>query len=101
METIAVETADGYSISGSKTWITNSPIADIFVIWAKCKWDGNIRGFILEKGTKGLECPAIKGKLSLRASITGMILMDDVRIPKENLLPGVEGLKVRNNRMLT
>jgi glutaryl-CoA dehydrogenase len=94
METTAAELPDGYSISGSKTWITNSPIADICIVWAKCKWDGKIRGFIIENGTKGLECPPIKGKLSLRASITGMILMDDVRIPKENIIPGVEGLKV-------
>jgi len=95
METTATELPNGagYSISGSKTWITNSPIADLCVVWAKCKWDNKIRGFLLEKGMKGLECPPIKGKLSLRASITGMILMDDVQIPKENLLPNVEGLK--------
>jgi glutaryl-CoA dehydrogenase len=96
METMATElpNGSGYSLSGSKTWITNSPIADICLVWAKCKWDGKIRGFLLEKGTKGLECPPIKGKLSLRASATGMILMDDVQIPKENILPNVDGLKV-------
>ncbi|ORZ38189.1 hypothetical protein BCR44DRAFT_116360 [Catenaria anguillulae PL171] len=94
METTAERLADGsFSLSGSKTWITNSPIADVFVIWAKCKWDNKIRGFILEKGMQGLEAPKIEGKFSLRASITGMIMMDDVKVPKDNMLPGVEGLK--------
>ena len=82
----------GYHLSGAKTWITNSPIADIFVVWAKTD-DDLIRGFILEKGWKGLSAPAIHGKVGLRASITGQILMDDVFVPEENLLPGVTGLK--------
>lgn len=81
-----------FILNGSKTWITNSPIADVVVVWAKCE-DGHIRGFILEKGMKGLDCPKIEGKFSLRASTTGMILMDDVVVPEENLLPGVKGLK--------
>lgn len=81
-----------YLLSGSKTWITNSPIADIVVVWAKCE-DGHIRGFIMEKGMKGLDCPKIQGKFSLRASDTGMILMDEVVVPEENMLPGVKGLK--------
>ena len=84
--------AGGYRLSGAKTWITNSPIADIFVVWAKTD-DDLIRGFILEKGWKGLSAPAIHGKVGLRASITGQILMDDVLVPEENLLPGVTGLK--------
>ncbi|ORY46080.1 acyl-CoA dehydrogenase NM domain-like protein [Rhizoclosmatium globosum] len=91
METNAKKTADGYILNGSKTWITNSPIADVFVVWAKL--DGVIRGFILEKGMKGLTAPKIEGKFSLRASITGQIVMDDVHVPAENLLPGVQGLK--------
>jgi glutaryl-CoA dehydrogenase len=84
--------AGGYRLSGAKTWITNSPIADLFVVWAKTD-DDLIRGFILEKGWKGLSAPAIHGKVGLRASITGQILMDDVFVPEENLLPGVTGLK--------
>jgi glutaryl-CoA dehydrogenase len=82
----------GYSLSGAKMWISNSPIADVFVVWAKND-DGKIRGFILEKGMKGLSAPKIEGKLSLRASITGEIVMDEVFVPEENLLPNVEGLK--------
>jgi glutaryl-CoA dehydrogenase len=82
----------GYRLSGAKTWITNSPIADVFVVWAKTD-DDLIRGFILEKGWKGLSAPAIHGKVGLRASVTGQILMDDVFVPEENLLPGVTGLK--------
>ena len=82
----------GYVLSGTKIWITNSPIADVFVVWAKTE-DGEIRGFILEKGTKGLSAPAIHGKVSLRASITGEIVMDDVFVAEEQLLPGVRGLK--------
>ena len=92
METKATLVGDEYVISGSKTWISNSPIADVFVVWAKTE-DGKIRGFILEKGMEGLEAPVIKGKFSLRASITGMIMMDKVRVPKKNLLPNVSGLK--------
>ncbi len=82
----------GYSLTGNKTWITNSPIADLFVVWAKTG-DGLIRGFILEKGMKGLSAPAIQGKVSLRASVTGEIVMDQVFVPEENLLPKVSGLR--------
>lgn len=82
----------GYLLNGSKTWISNSPIADVFVVWAKTE-DGLIRGFILEKGWKGLSAPAIHGKVGLRASITGQIVMDDVCVPEENMLPHVTGLK--------
>ncbi|KAI3661343.1 hypothetical protein MP638_007138, partial [Amoeboaphelidium occidentale] len=92
METSAKKKGNSWIISGSKTWITNSPIADVFVVWAKCE-DGKIRGFILEKGMKGLSAPVIKGKFSLRASITGMIMMDEVEVPDSNRLPNVEGLK--------
>ncbi|GBC00268.1 hypothetical protein RclHR1_00380036 [Rhizophagus clarus] len=93
METYAKKINGGYILHGSKTWITNSPIADVFIVWAKSKEDQKIRGFILEKGMKGLSTPTIKGKLSLRASITGMIMMDNVEVPEENLFPNVEGLK--------
>jgi glutaryl-CoA dehydrogenase len=82
----------GYSISGSKMWITNSPIADVFVVWAKDD-GGQIRGFVLEKGWKGLSAPAIHGKVGLRASITGEIVMDEVFCPEENAFPDVRGLK--------
>lgn len=82
----------GYSLSGAKMWITNSPIADVFVVWAKTD-DEKIRGFVLEKGMKGLSAPKIEGKLALRTSITGEIVMDEVFVPEENLLPGAEGLK--------
>ena len=82
----------GYQLNGAKMWISNSPIADVFVVWAKTE-DGIIRGFILEKGMKGLSAPKIEGKLALRASVTGEIVMDDVFVPAENLLPNVEGLK--------
>ncbi|KNZ60779.1 glutaryl-CoA dehydrogenase [Puccinia sorghi] len=80
-------------LSGSKTWITNAPIADVFVVWAKCDWDQKIRGFILEKGMKGLSAPKIEHKLSLRASTTGSIYMDSVPVPTTNMLPKVTGLK--------
>ncbi|WP_432474412.1 acyl-CoA dehydrogenase [Amphritea sp. HPY] len=90
MKTRATKTDDGYLLKGTKMWITNSPIADIFVVWAKL--DGVIRGFILEKGMKGLSAPKIEGKFSLRASITGEIVMDDVAVPEENLLPNASGL---------
>jgi glutaryl-CoA dehydrogenase len=94
METTArKQKSGGWVLNGSKTWITNSPIADVFVVWAKCDTDGQIRGFILDKQMKGLTAPTIKGKFSLRASITGMIMMDDVEVPDENLLPNVKGLK--------
>ncbi len=92
MVTRARTVAGGYSLSGAKMWISNSPIADVFVIWAKTG-DGRIRGFILEKGMKGLSAPAIHGKVGLRASITGEVVMDEVFVPEENLMPGAEGLK--------
>jgi glutaryl-CoA dehydrogenase len=94
MKTRAEKVADGYKLTGSKMWISNSPIADVFVIWAKsAAHDNQIRGFILEKGMKGLSAPKIGGKLSLRASITGEVVMDGVIVPEENLLPNVSGLK--------
>jgi glutaryl-CoA dehydrogenase len=94
MTTRAVKTDGGYRLSGSKTWISNAPIADVFVIWAKSDaHGGGIRGFILEKGMKGLSAPKIEGKLSLRASITGMVMMDEVDVGEGALLPEVEGLK--------
>jgi len=94
MKTRAVKTATGYKISGSKMWISNAPIADVFVVWAKSDdHGGKIRGFILEKGMTGLSAPKIGGKLSLRASVTGEIVMDGVEVGDEALLPNVEGLK--------
>ena len=94
MRTRAVKVEGGYKLSGSKTWISNSPIADVFVVWAKSDaHKGAIKGFILEKGAQGLSAPKIGGKLSLRASITGMIMMDEVFVPDDALLPEVEGLK--------
>jgi len=92
MKTRARKVDGGYSLSGAKQWITNSPIADVFVVWAKDDV-GEIRGFVLEKGMKGLSAPKIEGKFSLRASITGGIAMDEVFVPEENLLPKVKGLK--------
>ena len=92
MATRAKKVDGGYSLSGSKMWITNSPIADVFVVWAKTE-DGKIRGFILEKGWKGLSAPAIHGKVGLRASITGEIVMDEVFVPEENMFPEVTGLR--------
>ncbi|WP_111493684.1 MULTISPECIES: acyl-CoA dehydrogenase [Marinobacter] len=92
METRAKKVDGGYKLSGSKIWITNSPIADVFVVWAKTE-DGKIRGFILDKGMKGLSAPAIHGKVSLRASITGEIVMDEVFVPEENMFPEVTGLR--------
>jgi len=91
MITRASKTAGGYRLTGNKTWITNSPIADIMVVWAKL--DGVIRGFVLERGMDGLSTPKIEGKVSLRASITGEIVMEGVFVPEENLLTGVAGLK--------
>ncbi|WP_411361122.1 acyl-CoA dehydrogenase [Pseudidiomarina sp. YC-516-91] len=91
MRTTAKKVDGGYVLKGSKMWITNSPIADVFVVWAKL--DGEIRGFILEKGMKGLSAPKIDGKFSLRASITGEIVMDNVEVPESALLPNVSGLK--------
>jgi len=94
MLTRAEKIDGGYRISGSKTWISNAPIADVFVVWAKSDaHGGGIRGFILEKGMKGLSAPKIEGKLSLRASITGMIVMDEVEVGEDALLPDVQGLK--------
>jgi glutaryl-CoA dehydrogenase len=92
MQTRARKVAGGYVLKGSKMWITNSPIADVFVVWAKDD-GGTIRGFVLEKGMKGLTAPKIEGKMSLRASITGEIVMDDVEVPETSLLPNVQGLK--------
>jgi glutaryl-CoA dehydrogenase len=102
MESRATKTDGGWILHGSKMWITNSPIADVFVVWAKAYGegenaagakDGDIRGFILEKGMKGLSAPKIEGKFSLRTSITGEIVMDEVFVPDENLLPNVKGLR--------
>jgi glutaryl-CoA dehydrogenase len=94
MKTRAEKVADGYRLTGSKMWISNSPIADVFVVWAKSAAHGNeIRGFVLEKGMPGLSAPKIGGKLSLRTSITGEIVLDGVVVPEENLLPNVAGLK--------
>ena len=92
MTTRARSVDGGYRVSGAKMWISNSPIADVFVVWAKTD-DDVIRGFVLEKGMEGLSAPKIEGKLALRASITGEIVMEEVFVPEENLLPNVEGLK--------
>jgi len=102
METRATKTEGGWILHGNKMWITNSPVADLFVVWAKAYGegenaagakDGDIRGFLLEKGAKGLSAPKTEGKFSLRASITGEIVLDEVFVPEENLLPSVKGLK--------
>jgi glutaryl-CoA dehydrogenase len=94
MRTRAEKTASGYKLTGTKMWITNSPIADVLVVWAKSAAHGDeIRGFILERGMKGLSTPKIEGKLSLRASVTGEIVMDGVEVPEAALLPNVSGLK--------
>jgi len=97
MATRAYKVDGGYKLKGSKMWITNSPIADVFVVWAKEVSEGGavgqIRGFVLEKGMKGLSAPAIHGKVGLRASVTGEIVMDDVFVPEENAFPEVRGLK--------
>ena len=93
MKTTARKTPGGYRLNGSKMWITNSPIADVFVVWAKSEaHGGKIRGFVLDKGTKGLSAPKIEGKLSLRASVTGEIVMDEVEVGEDALLPNAEGL---------
>jgi len=91
MVTRAKKTGDGYVLSGAKMWISNAPVADVFLVWAKDD-SGEIRGFLLEKGMKGLSAPKIGGKLSLRASVTGEVVMDQVLVPAANLLPGVSGL---------
>jgi len=94
MKTHAEKVQGGYVLNGSKMWISNSPIADVFVVWAKSKAHGNkIRGFVLDKGMKGLSAPKIGGKMSLRTSITGEIVMDNVKVGEDALLPNVEGLK--------
>ena len=94
MKTHARKDGDGFVLNGSKTWISNAPFADVFVVWAKSEaHGGGIRGFVLEKGLKGLSAPKIEGKISLRASTTGMIVMDDVRVGADALLPDVQGLK--------
>ena len=90
MKTQAKKTTDGYILSGNKTWISNSPVADLFVVWAKL--DGVVRGFILEKGLKGLSAPKIEGKFSLRTSVTGEVVLDEVFIPEENIFPEISGL---------
>jgi len=92
MRTRAKSVADGFVLNGSKTWISNSPIADVLLVWAKDD-DGEIRGFILERGMQGLSTPKIEGKFSLRCSVTGMIMMQDVFVPAENVIPGVKGLR--------
>ena len=94
MKTRAVRTENGYLLTGSKMWISNSPIADVFIVWAKSEaHDGKIRGFILDKGMTGLSAPKVGGKLSLRASVTGEIVMDGVEVPESAILPNVQGLK--------
>jgi glutaryl-CoA dehydrogenase len=94
MKTVARKTEGGYVLTGAKMWISNAPIADVFVVWAKSEaHGGKIRGFVLEKGMKGLSAPKIGGKLSLRASVTGEIVMDGVEVGEDALLPNVEGLK--------
>lgn len=93
METKAIDKGDHYLVSGAKNWITSSPIADIAIVWAKTSTDGKVRGFILERGMEGFVTPKIDGKFSLRASPTGMIQMDEVKVPKENVLPKVTGMR--------
>merc|ERR1719253_1908943 len=93
METRAVDKGDHYVLNGAKNWITNSPIADVAVVWAKTDTDGKVRGFLVERGMKGFTTPKIEGKFSLRASPTGMLSFDEVKIPKENVLPKVTGMR--------
>ena len=94
MTTRAEKTANGYRLTGSKMWISNAPVADVFVVWAKsAAHSDEIKGFVLEKGMKGLSAPKIEGKISLRASVTGEIVMDGVEVPESALLPNVAGLK--------
>ena len=92
MRTVARRVAGGWSLSGTKTWISNAPVADLFVVWARDE-DGLARGFLLERGTPGLATNAIEGKLSLRTSVTGSVMMDDARVPEDALLPGASGLR--------
>lgn len=97
METTAEDVDGGFVLNGSKTWISNAPVADVVLVWARCKWDSKIRGFLLDRSSgktlKGLETPAIKNKLALRVSLTGSVFMDDVKVPKDALLEGAVGLK--------
>merc|ERR1712176_125607 len=93
MITKAIDKGDHYVLHGAKNWITNSPIADVCLVWAKTSTDGKVRGFLVERGMEGLSTPKIEGKMSLRASITGMIQLDEVKVPKENCLPGVTGMR--------
>mgnify|MGYP001214385986 FL=1 len=94
MTTKAEKISEGYKLNGEKSWISNSPIADVFVVWAKSDYHGGkIKGFLLEKNTPGLTAPVIEGKLSLRASVTGKIVLDNVVVPEESLLPNIQGLK--------
>jgi len=93
METKAVDKGDHFILNGAKNWITNSPIADLAVVWAVDQTDGKVRGFLVERGMEGFTTPKIEGKFSLRASPTGMLAFDDVKIPKENVLPGVSGMR--------
>ncbi|OCB92270.1 acyl-CoA dehydrogenase domain-containing protein [Sanghuangporus baumii] len=96
METTAEDVDDGFILSGSKTWISNAPVADVLVIWARCKWDSRVRGFLIDRSEgqmSGLETPAIKNKLALRVSLTGSIFMDNVHVPRNALLEGTNGLK--------
>ncbi|PPQ64936.1 hypothetical protein CVT26_015656 [Gymnopilus dilepis] len=92
METTAEEVDGGFILNGSKTWISNAPVADVFIVWANCKWDNKVRGFILDKSLKGLSAPAIKNKVALRVSLTGSIFMDSVRVSHDALLPQTKGL---------
>jgi len=92
MRTRARKVDGGFVLNGSKTWISNAPVADLFLVWAKDD-DGDIRGFLIEKGAKGLSAPKIEGKFALRASVTGMVMMEDVFVPAENMLPGAKGLR--------
>jgi glutaryl-CoA dehydrogenase len=91
MRTVATKVSDGYVLNGAKMWITNAPVCDVALVWAKL--DGKIRGFLVERGTKGFETPKIQNKLSLRASVTGEISLTDVHVPEDAMLPGVEGLR--------
>ena len=94
MTTKAEKISEGYKLNGEKSWISNSPIADVFVVWAKSDYHGGkIKGFLIEKNTPGLKAPVIEGKLSLRASVTGKIVLDNVVVPEESLLPNIQGLK--------
>lgn len=92
METTAEEVDGGFILNGAKNWITNAPVADLFVIWARCKWDSKVRGFLIEKGTKGLSTAQIKHKLALRCSVTGSIFLDNVQVAHDALLPKAKGL---------